>query len=231
MVFNNNNAFTLIRKTWWSHHTNTPLGELCTAMATEADGPDHAAKKRRIGQRQRLALIDHEQAAKKETSELAEYLVEQWGWAHISPQTVQQVASTGCSDMTDDAPLPLQKLGRLGGGYSNKMSADMISSHKSQLPAAAIVSLPYKKGSFLQKLLLPHEMLAAIFHNYRGTFENMLVGPHGNLEKIWRCSRHHPGMALHPALGNTTHLIPIGIHGDGVPIVGKGKIWCKSAWV
>ena len=38
-------------------------------------------------------------------------------------------------------------------------------------------------------------------------------------------------MAMHPALGDSAKQIPIAVHGDGVPIVGKGKIWCKSSWV
>lgn len=196
----------------------------------EDDSLEPPEKRRRLGQRKRVALNQVDPSAKG-ASELARFLVEQWAWGHISPQMVQQVASKACSDMKQDPPLPLQQLASLGGGYSNKMSADMIAIQKSQLPSPFTILLPYQKQARMQKMLLPHEIFASIFANYRHVFDNVLVGPAGQLAEFWRCSRYHPALALHPMLGDTSHVIPLALHGDGVPIVGKGKIWCKTAWV
>ena len=188
------------------------------------------AKSRRLGQRKRLALDQSQQEAKT-TSELASFLVEQWAWGHISPQMVQQVASKACADMQHAAPTSLQSLAKLGGGYANLMSSALIARQRSKLPDPFIIQLPYKKGNQMQKCLLPHEVFASIFHNYFETFKNVLVGPPGYLQDFWRSSKQHPCMSLHPALADTSKQIPVGMHGDGVPIVGKGKIWSKSAWV
>ena len=188
------------------------------------------AKSRRLGQRKRLAL-DQSQSEAKTTSELASFLVEQWAWGHISPQMVQQVASKACADMKHAAPTPLQSLAKLGGGYANLMSAALIASQKSKLPDPFVIQLPYKKGNHMQKFLLPHEVFASIFDNYYETFQNVLVGPPGYLQDFRRTAKQHPCMSLHPAVADTSKQIPIGMHGDGVPITGKGKIWCRSAWV
>ena len=188
------------------------------------------AKSGRLGQRKRLAL-DQSQSEAKTASELASFLVEQWAWGHISPQMVQQVASKACADMKHAAPTPLQSLAKLGGGYANLMSAALIASQKSKLPDPFVIQLPYKKGNHMQKFLLPHEVFASIFDNYYETFQNVLVGPPGYLQDFWRTAKQHPCLSLHPAVADTSKQIPIGMHGDGVPITGKGKIWCRSAWV
>ncbi|CAL1161863.1 unnamed protein product [Cladocopium goreaui] len=157
------------------------------------------AKRKRLGQRQRLALNPGQPEAKT-TSELANFLVEEWAWGHISPQMAQQVASKACSDMQHAAPTPLQSLAKLGGGYANKMSAALIANQKSKLPQPFVVQLPYKKGNQMQKLLLPHELFASIYQHYYDTFQNVLVGPPGYLQEFWRTNKEHPCMSLHPAL-------------------------------
>ena len=187
-------------------------------------------KKRRLGQRQRIALNPIEEDVASQ-SELADFLVEQWAWGHLSPQLVQQIASKACKDMATVPPRPLQALANLGGGYSNKMSSALIALQKPKVCPAFSFQLPYKSGLKLQSMLLPHELFASIYSNYKDTFESVLVDSTGHLEEFWKTNRFHPAMAMHPALGDSAKQIPIAVHGDGVPIVGKGKIWCKSSWV
>ena len=196
---------------------------------TDADSPQ-PSKKRRLGQRTRLALDPIKEEAASQ-SELADFLVEQWAWGHLSPQLVQQIASKACSDMNKHPPKPLQDLAKLGGGWSSNMSKALIALQKPKLCQPYSIHLPYKSGQKIQSVLLPHELFASIYSNYKDTFESVLVGSPGHLEEFWKTNRFHPGMCMHPALGDTAKQIPIGLHGDGVPIVGKGKIWCKSSWV
>lgn len=202
-------------------------------MADEADDLP-PAKKRRIGQRQRVALTQ-KHAETSQQSCLASFLVEKWAWGHLSPQMVQQIASAAKTDMEATgqlkAPKPLDRLARLGGGYDNMMSRDLIATAKVNLPEPFIVELPYKNIVKCQKLLLPHELFSCIYHHYPETFSQILVGPPGHLENFWAKSKHHPAMSMHPHLGDASKRIPVGVHGDGVPITGKGKIWSKSSWV
>ena len=203
------------------------------ADAEEVGGP--APKKRRLGQKQRLALLDEANAdalAAKQHSALATFLLEQWAWGHISAQLVQQMASKAIEDMQQDVPGQLQRLGKLGGGYSNKMSADMMASNKSSLCKPFLLHLPYKKKKApLQKMLLPHELFASIYEKYPDTFQNVLVGPPESLATFWSTNISHPAMQGHPCLGDMSKKVPLAMHGDGVPITGLGKIWSKTAWV
>ena len=61
------------------------------------------SKKRRLGQRQRLALQPRDPEDEK-PSELARFLLEEWAWGHISPQLAQQVATKASADMTGSVP-------------------------------------------------------------------------------------------------------------------------------
>ena len=188
-------------------------------------------KKRRLGQRQRLALQPQDQEDER-PSELARFLLEEWAWGHISPQLVQQVATKASADMPGSVPKKLQKLAHLGGGYANKMSSAMFGMHTSHVCQPLLVDLQYKKKQVpLQKMLLPHELFNSIFENYNDVFQNILVGPPGGLEKFWETNINHPGMEGRPALVDLHKTLPLAMHGDGVPITGLGKIWSKTAWV
>ncbi len=166
------------------------------ADAEEVGGP--VPKKRRLGQKQRLALLEEANAdalAAKQNSALAMFLLEQWAWGHISAQLAQQMASKAIEDMHQDVPGQLQRLAKLGGGYSNKMSADMMASNKSSLCKPFLVHLPYKKKKIpLQKMLLPHELFASIYEGYPDTFHNVLVGPPESLATFWSTNLLHPAM-------------------------------------
>lgn len=185
----------------------------------EDDGDEYLEqpfKKRRGGQRQRLAVLKEKEAsAIPQESSLASFLVSKWAWGFLSPQMVQSIAAKAKQDFKSDVPHHLEKLANLGGGLENKMSQDMLSSHKSWLPLGFPVQLPYKKSSPFQKMLLPHEMFASIFNHYKGTFQNILCGAAGDLESFWSCCGKHPALVGHPAV-----------------IVGQqSKLWCRCCWV
>lgn len=194
---------------------------------------EQPAKRRRLGQRQRLNLIRNPPAQVQPNSALADFLISQWSWGHISPQFVQEVASKAVDDMQglQAVPEPLKQLAALGGGYKNKMSGALIALTQSKVCKGFPAQLPYKKKSVLQKMLLPHEMFANLYAEYGEAFQKVLVGPTGELAKFWKSAKEHPALAGHPHLGNLSKTVPIGVHGDGVPITGKGKIWVRTAWV
>lgn len=129
-------------------------------MADE-DGDLPPAKRRRMGQRKRVAVAQKDTEASHQSG-LASFLVENWAWGRLSPQMVQQLASAAQTDMEATgelkAPKPLERLAKLGGGYDNMMSRDLIATIKVNLPEPFLVELPYKNAVKCQKLLLPHEV-------------------------------------------------------------------------
>ena len=191
-------------------------------------------KKRKGGQRQRLAVFKEKEASDipKESS-LATFLVSKWAWSFLSPQMVQNIAAKEKQDFKSDFPQHLEKLANLGGGLENKMSQDMLSYHKSWLPLGFPVKMPYKKRLPFQMMSLPHTMFACISTHFKDTFKNILCGADGDLNKFWMRCGQHPALVGHPAVtaGKTSKQIPLGIHEDGAPIAGIGKIWCRCCGV
>lgn len=186
----------------------------------EDDGDEHLEqpfKKRRGGQRQRLAVLEEKEAsAIPQESSLASFLVSKWAWGFLSPQMVQSIAAKAKQDFKSDVPHHLERLANLGGGLENKMSQDMLSSHKSWLPLGFPVQLPYKKSSPFQKMLLPHDMFACIFNHYKGTFQNILCGAAGDLEAFWWCCGKHPALLL--LLDSSPNKSPLGSMGMVSPL-------------
>ena len=79
--------------------------------------------------------------------------------------------------------------------------------------------------------MLPHEIFAQLYHSYPSTFHKHFM-PRGQeqVTKFWSKFAKHPSMEGHEifACRNYKHMaLPPNLHGDGVPVVGKGKVWCK----
>eukprot|EP00969_Alexandrium_andersonii_P075541 3330724-Alexandrium_andersonii.AAC.1 len=71
------------------------------------------------------------------------------------------------------------------------------------------------------KFLLPHQVLAILYSDYKPIFDKILLGgDSGKLGAFWRAMHEHPSWATHPIRDRDDHealCIPIGFHGDGVP--------------
>lgn len=197
---------------------------------------------RRGGIQQRIARA--EQLARPELeSELAAWLTEQVLWGIFSPQVAQQIAMFACNDIekvrSSNGTLPkLLQLSRLGsaGKYPNHCHRDFLEANTGQTllyPSFEFeVELAEPVGKTTQEILLPHEMFSAIYHSYPCTWNKLMVdGGEDALEEFWSTQDEHPTMQNNPIKERANYkrkCIPLALHGDEVPVVGKGKVWSKS---
>ena len=89
---------------------------------------------------------------------------------------------------------------------------------------------PYKDQT--QMMLLLHEMFSAVYDSYQEGWLSMMVPSVGRLEEFWALQKKHPAFTDRPALQANPHfrskLVPVGLHGDGTPVIGIGKIWSRQ---
>ena len=82
-----------------------------------------------------------------------------------------------------------------------------------------------------QNILDPHELFSWLYHAHPEQFGRMMFGgDNANIRKFWGDMRDHPSFAEHPVCRRPeleTHIVPIIMHGDGVPVSGLGKSWLK----
>ena len=207
-------------------------------MADEAS--TGGVKRKRGGQRQRLARAAAEDAAPETDSKLSEYLLDQVAWGYMSPQQVQQIADLAHCDVqaalaTERVPNNLVPLANAGtrGAHPNKCYADVMKaatkSSDVHVSNPVLVSLPFRKpvGERLQAVLLPHQLFSDIYHHHPATWEQCILGQPGDLERFWELTSGHP--AVTPGMKarrDLTHrCIPLSLHGDGAPLVSRGKAW------
>lgn len=199
-----------------------------------AEPPD---KKRRVGQRQKLQAAMA--AEKPHTSGLATYLEEQWAWGYMSAQTIQRIASLAVTDMknqgANNPPQALLDIAKIGsfGAHPQNCHRDLQSflPKKSLLPQPLQVSLKMKAGMLLQSIMLPHLVFNAMYNKFPNYFKTFFVpGGEDRLCKFWEGMQTHPCMAngvLQSKPSYPKRMIPLSLHGDGVPTVGIGKVWAK----
>eukprot|EP00969_Alexandrium_andersonii_P104230 4600357-Alexandrium_andersonii.AAC.1 len=71
-----------------------------------------------------------------------------------------------------------------------------------------------------------------IYHKHPDIFAKQMLG--GNIDvlaEFWSEMRTHPAMNNHPLQtkpGFNKKAIPLGLHGDGVPVSGIGRKWAQS---
>ena len=101
------------------------------------------------------------------------------------------------------------------------------------MPAPASLEIPFLNGPQLTSILLPHEYFAASYSN--PTLWNASILPDSSKLKIfWQSMAAHPMMLGHPwhsRPDGRQKCVPLGWHGDEVPVMGVGKIWRRSALV
>jgi hypothetical protein len=205
------------------------------------DGSE-SLKRRRGGQRQRLAQAEEEEKASIGQSQLFLYLLQMFAWGHLSPQQIQHIAALACKDMEALQPngsmfSDLHGLASLGfqGLYVNKMHSELMTKYGglSKITHSTSANLVFKEpyGMKEQCFLLPHEFFAELFHSYPTHWQRHVVPDEESLGSFWSSVAHHPQMLDHPMKGKKDwgrFAAPVGLHGDGVPVTGKGKSWCKT---
>ena len=207
------------------------------------DAAQPPSKRRRTGGiRQRLKRVEADREAQVNvTSGLATHLIEQFSLGHMSPQQVQHLASLAVKDMEHCggvAPVHVKKLASLGGSGSHAQNM-----HKELLgfvePWCLVakpfqVLLPFKDDQWeLQSILLPHEHFSSLYESYPNAFFKSFLPDAEDLDRFWRHALEHPSLKEHPWISpedenSWSKLIPLAIHGDGVPTTGIGKIWTKT---
>ena len=210
----------------------------CSKMSTM--GPK---RKRSGGIQQRIQQAEAEASAETcgNESRLAQFLLERYAWGEMSPQLVQKITSLVLQDIAaaernEKVLVDLRALASIGtnGTHPNKCHADLMAKAEkvSSLPDPYRLSIPFAPalGEVLQGILLPHEMFSAIFHHYPNTFKKCILNSEDSLNAFWNSVSQHPQMRGHPVKeieGYKKRCIPLGMHGDGVPIVGLGKGWSR----
>ncbi|CAE8586409.1 unnamed protein product, partial [Polarella glacialis] len=194
------------------------------------------------GIRQRLAkssgTTDHglENGVK---SCLAQFLLSMFAWGHFSPQRVQHIAALACKDFAKNEPdwlADLEALASLGthGALANNIHRDLMAKMQAlpRLPEPFHVKLKFAEplGWQDQGIMLPHEMFSVIFHKYPKTWRKSVLPSEHKLHEWWEHVEEHPQMLNRPIKTRDQWAlwgVPLAIHGDGVPITGIGKGWCK----
>ena len=190
-------------------------------------------------------------------SRLGRFLVRQWAWGMMSPQHVWKTASLELQDfrqLVENCSVPnvtmqsfprledLEALARLGnsGELKGNMNRDMMELTGLQAIRPSTTRLPVKKagtpwGTYCEiSILWPHSLFATIFNSFQGAWCERICPSKDELEKFWDSQANHPNLKDHPMTKRANwkrRAVPIAIHGDGVPVTGCGKSWCKSMLV
>ena len=205
---------------------------------------DRLPKRRKIGGiRQRMAKATANEQAGNFTNEsqLAALLLELFAWGAMSPQLIQEIAALAVRDL--EASIEngqvlgdLRVLAGIGtnGAYKNKCHADLMNKveHLSQLPEPFRVRVPFALpfGESLQGMLLPHQLFASLWRDYPETWRSSVLPDEQTLQRFWSAVDSHPQMESHPirdVADYKSKVVPLAVHGDGVPVVGLGKGWSK----
>ena len=180
-------------------------------------------------------------------SALAEALLAEWVWGRIPSGVVQRLAKATLQDLdacqvtatgkSHKILQDLQGLAAVGatGSKAGNLYRDLnMKMTPSLWPSAYKVSVPMAHGEKqIWKdigILLPHEVFASIFLNYKDTWEKAICPGEEVVEEFWRSQEGNPQFVQHPlfAHGPPRKTIPLTLHGDGIPTTAVGKTWGKS---
>ncbi|CAE7336164.1 unnamed protein product [Symbiodinium sp. CCMP2592] len=136
---------------------------------------------------------------------------------------------------TGDMPGELETLAKLGasGLYPNKCWADLTRqlAPSIKVPPAVLHKVPTKAGLDTLPVLMPHELLASIYDTFPAVWVKVVKPSDSRAEQFWRSVKGHPALESSPLLARPNYqrlCIPLGVHGDAVPITALGKAWCQQ---
>ena len=193
-----------------------------------------ARKRRKGGLHQR-------QASAKEAvscpSKLHELLMQCLAQGLLSAALVYNIGSAAQRDLqkTREGYLVtnLEQISNLKFGRNLTRSLESHLQNLADVPEPLSINIPLAgvpASADSSLVLLPHEQFAHMFTSGEGWGASILPDA-GALETFWNSFDHHPCMQGHPVLkkpDRTSKAVPIMLHGDEVPVMGVGKIWCHS---
>ena len=203
-----------------------------------------AMAKHKGGVRQRVAQAAADNPRETGRSCLARTLEEKLAWGELSPQQVQQLAQQALLDQETltggESMADLRALASIGTSGANLQNCQRdLMRHlepKVAVPPAYVAKLPFKEpvGARSQAFFLPHIMFSTLYNEFHETFESSVVPNAGELPRFWDSVAHHPQMDRRPVKDRSNfrdRCVPIGVHGDDVPITGIGKGWTSKMTV
>ena len=211
-------------------------------MESDDEAPAAPSRKRGRGYKQRQAKA----APPVLVSKFARFVIRGWAWGSWSPQGMQEVAALVVDDIKRARAQPdadfeeLSILAGLGSGGSNpqNMNAELLRKlAPTHLPPGRRFELPLTSTApqgwtpHAQSMWCPHEVFADMFSHYPAAFRKRVCPDTSALRNFWREMEGHPMLHGHPVLQVPdwqSRAVPIGFHGDGVPVTGVGKSWGKS---
>ena len=191
----------------------------------------------RGGIHQRLATAAQQEES---NSAVAEYLLNEFAWGRMSPQQMQSIAALAMQDVEKAVEGKLLRdlrfLSKIGneGRHPNNMYRDvmrMVDSRYNLCPMTTL-EIPSKMGETMANLLMPHELFAFMHAKHPDQFHKAFL-PRGqeDLQRFWQQCKYTPALKDQSFSKNPAKCIPIAIHGDEVPVAGRGKCYCKFSIV
>ena len=195
---------------------------------------DFQVRKRRRGIGQRIA---EERAVHTYESKLATLLIQQLAWGIFTTAQIQDIAEQAAQDLqqvgVDPGVFPaLDSLSKSGshGKHPQNTHRDVMTSVKDEKDFKPLeVHVPFENiGEQPTKLNLPHEHFAHIYNKHPQAFAQQMLPNSSDLQKFWVGIQGHPAVEkLHGE--DLRFAVPLGMHGDEVPVVGVGKCWSRCA--
>ena len=191
-------------------------------------------KKRKKGLQLRL---DAEKDTGIHKSRLADFLLQQFAWGIFSAPQIQQIAEITQSDFElagcSRATFPeLEQLAAAGshGRYTNNLHRDIAGRAMNRTKLKPFeVKLPFAKwGEQETEILLPHEQFSNLYYNFPNSFSKRFLPDPEVLPNFWESVKGHPFIDGFE-IASPEKAIPLGLHGDELPITGVGKVWAKLA--
>ena len=188
-------------------------------------------KKRKGGVQQRMEEANAELRQESAVCSLLMLMLAQGILSGTVVHKISQAAAKDIEQAREGAIFPdLEKMARLKQGRNLVRSVHDALSKASSLPMPLTLEIPFKDGYHPSSILLPHEYFASMFESF-DNWSRTILPDASKLPAFWAVFDSHPAMTGHPVRRKAnyrTHCIPISVHGDEVPVVGVGKIWCRS---
>ena len=175
------------------------------------------------------------------SSKLATLLIRGVLWGGMSAVFASEIAR---ASVADGLAFPdLKQLARLGTSGSHK--CHIWRDFKKCLKPSPIrralrnVTVPVKVDAVTVRrgeigILYPHELFSVMHEHYYDHFLKYILGGNvNNVSDFWSQMDKHPSFKDHPMhrhrlFNFRTHAVPIVVYGDGTPVTGVSKAWCKE---
>lgn len=195
--------------------------------------PGSSTKKRKGGIHQRLRTAEEEMSV---DSCLFGLLMIMFAKGILSGNQVHALAKAGQEDINkahDGFQVKkLAQLARLQQSRNLGRTVSTMMTKNTDLPMPMEVHVPMKglpEGETCKSIMLPHEIFSAFYDN-GAAWQKCILPDSSKLPEFWSSFSGHPCFEDHPLKAQpdfSTHVIPLALHGDEVPVLGVGKIWCK----